>query len=126
MTEASQQADDPHPPSSKAPGDGMPPRYVVRLMFEWGGGCLWCGNDAARDAFDVGDIEDRLPLSAATRRRLEELSVWHDTALDRGHPAGPSPWPPEEDARFDTAALQLLATLRAELGSGFAVGYERL
>lgn len=30
------------------------PRYHLRLMFEWGGGCLWSGNDAARDAFDVG------------------------------------------------------------------------
>ena len=120
MTEASGQTHHPDPTACDAP------RYVVRLMFEWGGGCLWCGNDAARDAFDVGDIEDRLPLSPATRRRLEELSVWHDTALDWDDPAGPSPWPPEEDARFDAAALQMLAVLRAELGPDFEVVYRRL
>jgi hypothetical protein len=126
MTQASGRADNPHPPSPEAPADVTAPRYAIRLMFEWGGGCLWCGNDAARDAFDVGAIEDRLPFSAATRQRLEELSAWHDTALDRDDPAGASPWPPEEDARFDAAALQLLAALRAELGSGFQIVYERL
>ncbi len=44
------------------------PRYHVRLMFEWRGGTLWGGNDAAYDAFDVGPIEDELPLSDATRQ----------------------------------------------------------
>jgi hypothetical protein len=104
----------------------MPPRYEVRLMFEWGGGYLWCGNDAARDAFDVGPIEDRLPLSAETRQRLEELSVWHDTALDWDDPAGPSPWAPEEDARFERAAAEILERVRAELGPDFAVEYRPL
>lgn len=64
------------------------PLYHVRLMFEWRGGSLGCGNDAARDAFGVGHIEDELPLSDATRQRLEELSVWHDTALDWDDPGG--------------------------------------
>ncbi len=101
----------------------MPPRYRVRLMFEWGGGSLWCGNDAARDEFDVGPIEDRLPLSPRTLRRLEELSVWHDTALDWDDPAGPSPWPPDEYLRFDLAAREVLAAVRAELGQDFQVDY---
>lgn len=104
----------------------MPPRYRIRLMFEWGGGCLWCGNDAARDAFDVGDIEDRLPLSAETRQRLEELSAWHDTALDWDDPGGPSPWTPDEDARFDHAAAEVLERIRGELGPDFQVEYTRL
>lgn len=104
----------------------MPPRYELRLMFEWGGGCLWCGNDAARDAFDVGDIEGRLPLSAETRRRLEELSVWHDTALDRDDPAGPGPWTADESARFDRAAAEVLERIRAELGPEFVIEYTRL
>lgn len=104
----------------------MPPRYTVRLMFEWGGGSLWCGNDAARDAFGVGNIEDELPLSAETRRRLEELSVWHDTALNWDYPPDPGPWTPEEEARFDRAAQEILQTLRAELGSDFEVVYGRL
>lgn len=99
------------------------PRYHLRLMFEWGGGCLWCGNDAARKAFDVGHVEDRLPLSPETLRRLEELSIWHDTSLDWDDPAGPGPWPPEEYARFEQAAGEVLERVRAELGPGFRVDY---
>ena len=86
--------------------DGGMARYHLRLMFEWGGGCLWCGNDAAREAFDVGSVEDRLPLSDATRRRLEELSGWHDTSLDWNDPAAPGPWPASESERFDRAAAE--------------------
>jgi hypothetical protein len=62
----------------------MRTRFLVRLMFEWGGGCLWCGNDAARERFDVGPIEERLRLTLQTRRRLHELSTWHDCALNLG------------------------------------------
>jgi hypothetical protein len=69
---------------------------VVRLMVEWGGGCLWCGNDSALDTFGVGPIEHQLPLTSGIRRRLEELSAWHDTALNREYPPDPSPWTPEE------------------------------
>ena len=102
------------------------PRYHIRLMFEWGGGCLWCGNDAARDAFDVGPIEDRLPLSDATRQRLEELTRWHDTSLDWDDPAGNGPWPPDEYERFDRAAGEILDTIRLQLGQEFLVEYTRL
>ena len=104
----------------------MTPRYHVRLMFEWGGGCLWPGNDAARSEFDVDYVEDRLPLSEETRRRLEELSVWHDTSLDWDDPAGPSPWPPGEDERFERAAAEVLERVRAELGPDFLVEYRRM
>ena len=104
----------------------MPARYLVRLMFEWRGGCLWSGNDAARQAFGVDYIEDLLPLSDETRQRLEELSVWHDTALDWDDPAGPSPWTADEEARFDRAAAEVLERIRAELGPGFQVEYRGL
>lgn len=97
--------------------------FIVRLMFEWGGGCLWCGNDAARTAFDIGPIEDVLPLSAATRQRLVELSAWHDGALDWDNPPGPSPWPPEEWERFERAVADVLAVVRSELGPAFEVVY---
>jgi hypothetical protein len=104
----------------------MTARYHVRLMFEWGGGSLWPGNDAARRAFDVDYIEDRLPLSEETRRRLEELSAWHDTSLDWDDPAGPSPWPPGEDERFERAAAEVLERVRAELGPDFQVEYRQM
>jgi hypothetical protein len=106
--------------------EGDVPRYHLRLMFEWGGGCLWCSNDAARDAFGFGPIEDRLPLSAETRQRLDELSRWHDTALDWDDPAGPGPWQPEKYERFDRAAGEILERIRAELGAEFWVDYKAL
>jgi len=99
------------------------PQYALRLMFEWGGGCLWCGNDTARDRFGVGPVEDCLPLGPDTRRRLEQLSRWHDGALDWKYPPDPSPWLPDEWERFGRAATDLLAVIRAELGSDFDVTY---
>jgi hypothetical protein len=101
-------------------------RYHLRLMFEWGGGCLWCGNDAALRAFDVGHVEDQLALSDETRARLEALSTWHDTSLDWDDPAGPGPWTPGEYEDFEKAAGEVLARIRAELGSEFRVEYRRM
>jgi hypothetical protein len=121
-----------HPPFDDAADDVLagaepaapnPPRYHLRLMFEWGGGCLWCVNKAAREAFDIDHVEDRLPLSDETRRRLEELSVWHDTALDWDDPGGPSPWAPGEYEDFEQAAGEVLQQVRAELGPDFEVSY---
>jgi hypothetical protein len=104
----------------------MKPRYVLRLMFEWGGGCLWCGNEAARAKFDVGPVEDLLLLSPETHRRLDELSVWHDQALNWDYPPDPGPWSPEEYERFDQAANELLMAVKDELGPEYEVRYVRL
>ena len=101
-------------------------RYVVRLLFEWGGGALWCGNDAARERFDVGPIEERLPLTPETRRSLDELSLWHDRSLNWDDPAAPGPWTADEGARFDEAAEKLRATIQSELGPAFDVVYQPL
>lgn len=103
-----------------------PPRYHLRLRFEWGGGCLWPRNAAARKAFDVGHVEDDLPLSDATRARLEELSVWHDSSLDWDDPAGPGPWTPGEYEDFERAAAEVLEAIRGELGPDFQVEYRRM
>ena len=104
----------------------MPAKHVVRLLFEWGGGCLWGGNDAALDSFGVGPIEGRLPLSPQVHRRLRELSFWHDTALNWGYPSRSGPWPAEEYKRLERAALGILGVIPSELGSEFEVVYERL
>jgi hypothetical protein len=104
----------------------MPARYRLRLMFEWGGGCLWTGNDVALKAFGVGNIEDLLPLSPETRHRLEELSIWHDSSLDWDNPAGPGPWTPGEHEDFEQAAGEVLEIVRAELGPEFEVEYRRM
>lgn len=102
----------------------MSARFIVRLMFEWGGGCLWCGNDAARAEFDIGPIEERLPLSPGTYQRLTELSAWHDAALDWEYPPAPSPWSAAEREQFERAAAELLSHVQSELGSDFVVLYE--
>jgi len=99
-------------------------RYRIRLMFEWGGGSLWCGNDAARARFDVGPIEERLPLSPRTLERLEKLSRWHDRSLNREYPPDPGPWTADEAARFHGATEEMRAAIQAELGPDFDVVYE--
>lgn len=102
------------------------PSYVLKLMFEWGGGSLWCVDDSAFLAFGVGCIEDRLPLTSATRRRLDELRAWHDTSLNWEYPPDPGPWPPEEYERFEQAAIAALECVRAELRGEFEVVYKPL
>lgn len=86
----------------------------IKLFFEWGGGVLWCANDAAHQRFDVGPIEDKLSLSDEIRQRLHGMAVWHDTALDWNNPPGPSPWSKAEDVRF---AEQLTSLLRTSDGN---------
>lgn len=95
-------------------------------MFEWGGGCIWCGNDAALEKFDVGPIEDVLPLSEAIKSELQAMTEWHDKALDWRYPPDPSPWSEEEFNRFDVAANAIKSKLELELGPEFEVAYERL
>lgn len=92
-------------------------------MFEWGGGTLWCGNDACLDAFDVGPIEDRLPLTDVTRQRLVELSEWHNKALNWEYPGGPSPWDEEAFLKFEETALSMKGVLEDELGEAYEVVY---
>ncbi len=104
----------------------MDARFVVRLMFEWGSSCLWCGNAAALDRFGVGPIEDMLPLTPPTRHRLQELSAWHDGALNWDYPPDPSPWSAAERERFEQAADEILSVLRVELGPEFEVVYVSL
>ncbi|MCP2053542.1 UNVERIFIED_ORG: hypothetical protein J3D59_003402 [Pseudomonas fluorescens] len=100
--------------------------YRVRLMFEWGGGCLWCGNRIARDKFSVGPIEEKLPLSDGVQVMLNELSQWHDTSLNWDYPPDPGPWNADDYARFDEAAEKLLKSIQQELGEEFEVVYEKL
>jgi hypothetical protein len=93
----------------------------IRLFFEWGGGVLWCGNEAARQRFDVGSVDDELPLSNEIRNRLHGMSAWHDTALNWNNPAGPSPWSEADDARFTEAVARLADDIRQELGPDYEI-----
>jgi hypothetical protein len=95
-------------------------RFVYTVYaFQVGG-----GRYRRRGGF--GPIEDRLPLSLPTRRRLQELSAWHDGALNWDYPPDPSPWSSAERKRFEQATSEMLAVIRAELGPQFEVFYEAL
>lgn len=103
----------------------MAAKYVLRFFFEWGGGCLWPGNDAAYQDLKLGpyDLLDScpLPLSAATRDRCRRMAEWHDTSLNWAYPPDPGPWRQPECERFNAAVAELLADIRRELGSEFDV-----
>ena len=100
--------------------------YKLKLMFEWGGGSIWCDDDATRQKFDVGPIEDKLPLSPEIFNKLNKLSEWHDGMMDWSDPAAPSPWPSSEFDRFEAQVLTFFHDLKAELGSTFDVRYRQL
>lgn len=101
-----------------------PEKYKLRFFFEWGGGCLWPGNDVATSAFGDGPLdtsETTLPLSAETLRRCRELAEWYDTSLNQTYPPDPGPWRQPECDRFNEAVKHLLGTILAELGDQFEV-----
>ena len=97
-----------------------------KLMFEWGGGCLWADSDATRERFEPGPVEHQLGLDAASLERLDALSAWHDGALNWDYPPDPGPWTPAEYRRFDEAAAAMKDRLERELGPGFRVRYDPL
>lgn len=101
----------------------MSDKFSLKLMFEWGGGCIWCGNALAIERFDVGPIEDKLPLSDLVKKRLDELTTWHDQSLNWEYPPDPGPWSHHEKDRFEKAALEILDSIRAELGDSFEIEY---
>jgi len=98
----------------------MPEILAIRFFCEWGGGALWPA-DPASGRFEAGPLDDQLPLSAETRRRLEALCAWHDTSLNWDYPPDPGPWRQAECDRFNAAAAALVHRLRAELGPLYEV-----
>ena len=100
-------------------------KYILRFLVEWGGGCLWGGNDAAYRDFDLGpyDMDDPcpLPLQPSILERCRRLGDWHDASLNREYPPHPGPWRQPECNRFNAAIADLLADLREGLGPEFEV-----
>ena len=101
-------------------------KFEVRLMFDWGGACLWGMNAAAKEKYGYAEIERVLPITPEISDKLAKLSKWHDEALNWANPAGPSPWTKNDFTNFESAALSLLQVLQDELGDQFHVWYDPL
>lgn len=95
-------------------------------MFEWGGGTIWCANDAAIKKYDVGPVEEKLPLSQEALEQLQRLTDLHDEALNWEYPPDPSPWTKQQFESFEIKALEILDKLRVELGAEYEIKYHVL
>lgn len=98
-------------------------KYRLRFFFEWmTSECLWTGNDAASEHFTSYPIDyNELPLSDDTKARAKELADWHQGALNWASPGDPGAWRQEECDRFNRASIDLLESIREELGAEFDV-----
>ena len=99
--------------------------YVLRFFDDYGSGWLWAGNDAAFAAFDVGLVDDKLPLSPATRAESAALSDLHAATLNMADPMSPLPLSAAFCTDFNTRTRALFAAMQADLGPGFALRFEQ-
>jgi len=100
-------------------------KYSIRFFFDYGGFCLWSGNEKTTAKFGSPIHPEKLPLSPETIRRVRELCDWFDRSLNWDYPPDPGPWRQEECDRFNRAAKQLFATIRTELGEAFEMHNEQ-
>lgn len=99
-------------------------KYELRFFFEWGddSASIWCGNQAARDRFDVGPIVfDELGLSEALQQLLRELGDEYQTSLNWDYPPDPSPWTQEQKESFLRRSEAAYQQLVMELGDEYIV-----
>lgn len=101
---------------------------ILRFWLEWGGGCLWPGDDAARAALGSGPLDlglrgvdghaDEAPalvLPEALVAWRDRLTAEHDTALNPLYPPDPSLWSAAKCARFNAGMDAFVAALRVAL-----------
>ncbi len=99
--------------------------YRLRYVFDYGGGCLWGDNEAAKDRFGYAIDPIALPLSPETVAHIAQVSAWYDTSLNWEYPPDPGPWRQEECARFTMAARTLHTDIARALGLTFVVRDEQ-
>lgn len=99
--------------------------YTLRFFDDYGSGWLWAGNDAAFAAFEVGPLDEKLPLSAATRAEADALSTLHHSTLNMADPLSPLPLSPDFCADFNTRTAALFRAMQADLGPGFMLIFEQ-
>lgn len=100
--------------------------YKINFWFEWGmdTACLWCGNQAARDRFDVGPIDfDKLGLSEDLQETLRQLGDEYQDSLDWDYPPDPSPWTQAHKDDFLRRAEAAYQRVVSELGEDYEVIY---
>jgi len=90
----------------------------IKLMWDYNCSPLWHHREE-----DVGDIDpNTLPLSTATKDRLEAWAAFPDAKLDRNYPPD-TVWTDEESAAHEAEGRALWRLLRTELGPNFRVAY---
>ena len=99
--------------------------YRLRFFDDYGSGWLWAGDTATLAAFDVGPLDDLMPLQPATRDEAAALSVLHQSTLNWADPMTPLTLTPGFCAAFNARVQALLAAMQADLGPGFCVTPEQ-
>lgn len=119
--------------------NGKTPTYRLRFFFDNGcGGCLWCGNEAAYEKFDVGPLdaeifdlngkvsqEARIKLPDSIKKKVLELDKLFSESLSREDPAGNSIWDKSQWENFYSQARELHKEISNILGDDFEIIYEQ-
>ena len=94
-------------------------KYRVRFFLEWGGGCLWPADAAARDSLGVGPLDlrsweaaPRLPLPEDMQQACDALVAEHDSYLNPLYPPDPSLWSQAQCDSFNARVDAFVAALR--------------
>lgn len=113
--------------------------YRLRFFFDYGcGGCLWPGNAAAYDKFDVGTLdtevydlngkisrEARIKLPDSTRKKVLALDKLYSESLNWEDPAGDAIWSKSAWENFHSQARELHKEISSILGDDFEIIYEQ-
>lgn len=115
------------------------PIYILRFFFDYGsGGCLWSGNDAAYEKFDVGTLdaethdfdenvteEARIQLPKPIKQKVLYLDQLFCESLNWDDPGGPSLWNNDQWEDFLQMAHKLHTEISEYLGNDFEIIYEQ-
>jgi hypothetical protein len=114
------------------------PIYKLRFFFDYNcGGCLWAGNKAAYDKFDVGCLDSetidltgaisskaKIILPPAIRNKVIDLDNRYAQSLNWNDPGGESLWDKSTWERFYLETKALHKEISLNLGNLFEVVYE--
>jgi hypothetical protein len=99
-------------------------KFRIRFFFEYGGGCLWGGDERTIEEYGYPIKLEILPLKKSTLDHLKKLETLFQSSLNWDDPASVSPWSKEESIAFKNQAEQVLISLKAELHEKFEIHNE--